>query len=415
MGQIVVTVSDISDIRAYECIMPDDVSVSRLVARLVELTHMPVVGPDNFPLNYGLVVKGGTLLDSECVLAELALPHDVWLRLVPEIIVTQDDGQADPDSESATQTREEDFDIRISEPMALLHDVDLGLPPDVRIDAPVHREIEQFAEEDRNRECGGLLLGSVSAEAGERVIHIAAAVPAEGAVGTKSSLKITLEAWEEILAVRDTKYDDLSVLGWFHTHAGWGVFMSDPDVFFHRHFFAHPNMVAYVLDPTSARDGFFYWHEGKISMCPSYALVGTTKEATGRRHPVKAGRARPDLRDGVIAALVVLALYLGFSRPPPVNQAAREIAKPPVSATQEAAPAQATARIVPEEIGSKDRIYAMRDGDNPWTICSRVYGDARLASALVKYNGLKSHTRLQIGQQIRLPPKEVLQKIARER
>ncbi len=327
MGQIVATVSDISDIRAYECMLPDDVSVSRLVARLVELTHMPVVGPDNFPLNYGLVVKGGTLLDSECVLAELPLPHDVWLRLVPEIVVTQDDGEADFDSESATQTREEDFDIRIGEPMALLHDVDLGLPPDVRIDARVHQEIEQFAEEDRHTECGGLLLGNVSAEAGARVIHIEAAVPAQGAVGSKTSLKITLEAWEGILGVRDTEYDDLRVLGWFHTHAGWGVFMSDPDVFFHRHFFRHPNMVAYVLDSTSARDGFFYWHEGKISMCPSYGVVGTTKEATGHKHRVKARRARPDLRDGVIAALVVLALYLGFSRPPPVNQAANEVAK----------------------------------------------------------------------------------------
>ena len=83
MAQIPATVSDVSDIRAYECLLPDDVSVSRLVARLVELTRMPVVGPDNFPLNYGLVVKGGALLDSECDLAELSLPHDLRLRLVP--------------------------------------------------------------------------------------------------------------------------------------------------------------------------------------------------------------------------------------------------------------------------------------------------------------------------------------------
>ena len=42
------------------------------------------------------------------------------------------------------------------------------------------------------------------------------------------------------------------------------------------------------------------------------------------------------------------------------------------------------------------------------------YGDGTLARALVKYNALKSHTRLQIGRQIRLPPKEVLDSIANE-
>jgi proteasome lid subunit RPN8/RPN11 len=58
-------------------------------------------------------------------------------------------------------------------------------------------------------------------------------------------VKITHDAWESMLRVRDLEYPDLRVLGWFHSHAGWGVFLSDPDVFIHRHFF--PRKIADLL------------------------------------------------------------------------------------------------------------------------------------------------------------------------
>ena len=415
MGKVPATVTDASEIRAFECLLPDDAPVSRIAARLAELTRLPLVGHDNFPIRYGLVAKGGVLLDLDATLGELGLAQPLTLRLVPEIVVTEEVPEGHGDSEVVAEPQHgDDVDIEISEPLALLHEVELGLCPDVRIDARLHREIEEYAEEDRHTECAGLLLGTVSAEAGERVIHASAIAAAVGALGSRSSVKFTLETWRDMLRVRDVEYPELRILGWFHAHAGWGVFMSDADVFFHRHFFPHPNMVAYVLDPTVGSDGFFFWHEGKISLCPSYGLVGTPDEVVKHktRRKVKS-RTRPDLRDGIIAVLLILTLYFGLLRP-------ADVKKPEPSPTASGpAPASAvrphlspSGAVRPSE--NKDRVYKIARGDTLWQICDRIYGDGRLAKALAEYNNMESHTQVRAGQQIRLPPKEVLEQLANQ-
>ena len=406
---------DTSEIRAFECLLPDDVPVSRIAARLAELTHLPLVGHDNFPIHYGVVAKGGVLLGPDATLGELRLARPLTLRVVPEVVVTHEDPDAHGDPGAVTESQVlDDVEIEMGEPIALIHDVELGLCPDVRIDAHVHREIEVYAEEDRHTECAGLLLGTVSAEAGERVIHASAMAPAVSASASRSSVKFTLQAWRDVFRVRDLEYPELRILGWFHAHAGWGVFMSDPDVFFHRHFFPHPNMVAYVLDPTSASDGFFFWHEGKISLCPSYGLVGTPNEVgqrNTRRKPKT--RSRPDLRDGIIAVLVALVLYLGISRP-------GDVTKPEPGPTASGPPAASSVSPQPESPPStpaeqpedKDRVYTIAEGDALWQICDRIYGDGRLARALAEYNGLPSHTNIAVGLEIRLPTKDVLRELA---
>jgi len=426
LPQIPATVIDAADIRAHECLLPSSEAVSEIAARLAELMHLPSLGPDGRPMNYGLVIKGGALLDGDATLAELDLPSPLVMRLVPEISAGADEVESaeeiDSDDESECFGPTDVREIVISEPVALVHDTDLELRPDVRIDAEVHKRIEAFALANRNKECAGLLLGSVDSEGKGRIIHIKAAIPAESAVGTRASVRIPLDAWEEMLCVRDRDYGDLRILGWFHSHAGWGVFMSDADVFIHRHFFPHPNMVAYVLDPTTGRDGFFYWHDGKIGVCPSYGLVGTPRDLKPHHRPREKPRKvepvpraeeegeltvkprRFDVRNVVIAALALVTLYLAFAGSPFQRNAAREpvVSAPPTGNVVET-------REVPP---AGDTIYAIKHNDNPWRICNRVYGDGELGPYLMRYNGLKPNPCLQVGQRIKLPPKATLKKLA---
>ena len=70
---------------------------------------------------------------------------------------------------------------------------------DVTIDADVHRQIEEFAAQDRNKERAGLMLGSVTIERKVRNIHVSAMIPAVGAVGSRTDVKIALAAWESML------------------------------------------------------------------------------------------------------------------------------------------------------------------------------------------------------------------------
>jgi LysM repeat protein len=163
-------------------------------------------------------------------------------------------------------------------------------------------------------------------------------------------------------------------------------------------------MVAYVLDPTSGRDGFFYWHNGVIGLRPSYGLVCTVTKTRLRDRLVSTPNA---VRAGAIAMVLGGVLYLGFARP--VNKSPEK--KEPVVAVS--TPVQATATTVQDKT-SADKTYTIGPADNFWKICNRHYGDGELAKALARYNGIRDLQGLQVGQQIKLPPKEKLKKAAGE-
>jgi hypothetical protein len=53
------------------------------------------------------------------------------------------------------------------------------------------------------------------------------------------------------------------MVGWYHTHPGWGVFLSGPDSFICRNFFNRPLDLALVIDPCRQDRGFFQWTGGR--------------------------------------------------------------------------------------------------------------------------------------------------------
>lgn len=426
--EIAATISDPADIRVYDCLLPDFVKISSLAVRLAELMRLPQRDNTNRDIVYGLVSKNDGLLDCDSTLAELSLSAPLTLRLVPEIAAATDipkkpQRPADlventPDTDHALNAEggdcPQDWDIIIGEPMALVHDGQLQAKLDVHIDAHVHKQIAQFAQDNRGKECAGLLLGIVESTSHNRIVHITAAVPANGAEADSTRIRISLAAWAEMLRVRDTDFPELRVLGWFHSHSSWGFFMSDADVFIHRQFFPHPNMVAYVLDPATGRDGFFYWHDGRINICPSFGVVGSAEELKPfglRQKATKALAARFNLSPYKAAATVgaaFLLLYLVCAGMPFGKRSTPTTPPAPV-ATQPASDTASKPEPKPAAV-SRDTIYTINKQDNPWSICNRVYRNGDLGPALMRYNGLNSATGLQVGQKIKLPPKETLKK-----
>lgn len=403
MGLLPAVISDGADIREIDCQLPEDVTVAAVALRLAELMRLPVVGPDGFPLSYGLVARGGRAFDPETTLGQMRLPNPLRARLVPEFTAARpetDDAGPEEDNPPAPRVA-----VQLLEEHGLLHDDGLDLKADVRIDAAVHREIEEFAGQDRRTECVGLLLGTVTTECRQRIIHIMAVAPAAEAESDRTTVKMTLQAWESALRIRDEEYPHLRVLGWFHSHAGWGVFLSDSDVFVQKSFFPHPNMVAYVLDPCIGRDGFFYWHNGILGVCPSYGLVGAPEELSHEAHPHKKRKPLKRTFAAVAGSLAACwVLYLGFAQPR-ISGDKLAPGKPIVSVRQVSPP---------EKKPRMDAIYTITKRDNLWLICNRIYGDGELAPALARYNGIRNLAGLQVGQKIRLPAKAILKQRNRE-
>ena len=89
---------------------------------------------------------------------------------------------------------------------------------------------------------------------------------------TQASFTYTHDSWEEITRERDRLHPDLDIVGWYHTHPDFGIFLSSHDLFIHRHFFAQPLQVAYVVDPIRQTRGFFRWRDGGLEQVGGYYL-----------------------------------------------------------------------------------------------------------------------------------------------
>ena len=55
----------------------------------------------------------------------------------------------------------------------------------------------------------------------------------------------------------DTKFTDRDIVGWYHSHPNFGIFLSDRDCFIQDHFFNGPGQIAYVVDPVNGVEGRF--------------------------------------------------------------------------------------------------------------------------------------------------------------
>ncbi len=402
MGFVNAIVSDVADTREFEFSLPDDAQVQSLAQRVAELLHYPLCGCDGYPLHYGFVAKADRALDPHLCIRDLRLHKPIELRIVPLVTTNLPEADSGPPEMGGHGPS---FRVELLRSTELVRDQGLDLQPDVRIDEEVFEEIEQFAAQDRYTECAGLLLGEVRIENGERVIHIKAACPATEAEGTRTSVRMTLSAWESALWTRDAEYPELRTLGWFHTHPGAGIFVSDADVFVHKHFFPHANMVAYVLDPTTGRDGFFYWHNNLLALRPNYGLVCTVDRRGIRDRLTPSPKL---VRLGLVAVVLGGLLYLGtvMSGHRPDKATTKP---PPAPAAKQAAPAVPAAPAK----SSSERTYTIRRGDNLWIICNRFYRNGDLAQALARYNGIRSTSGIQVGRQIKLPPKERLERLNR--
>lgn len=140
----------------------------------------------------------------------------------------------------------------------------------------VLEEILEFSEGDLSREVGGFLLGGLHTD---RVLYVEVRhfLPALAAESRAASLTFTHETWASMTRQVEREYPDEMVVGWQHTHPGFGIFLSGYDLFIHRNFFNHPWQIAMVVDPKRHELGFFQWRNDKVEDCGFIAVEGEVK------------------------------------------------------------------------------------------------------------------------------------------
>jgi len=146
--------------------------------------------------------------------------------------------------------------------------------PLVTIDSSVTRRIRQHARAHLKTEVCGVLIGESTDEA----IEITASIEALNAAQAGTHVTFTQDAWEEIYKVKDEHYPDARIVGWYHSHPGFGIFLSEHDLFIQENFFSSPGQVAWVYDPHSDDEGCFGWVAGKVARLTTVATLYQTED-----------------------------------------------------------------------------------------------------------------------------------------
>ncbi len=135
--------------------------------------------------------------------------------------------------------------------------------------------IERHALRDTSVELGGILLGKecVDDQTGVPFVRVTSWLEAKHYENTQASFTYTHDSWEEITRERDRLHPDLDIVGWYHTHPDFGIFLSGHDLFIHNNFFAQKLQVAYVVDPIRQTRGYFQWRNGSMAQVGGFYLI----------------------------------------------------------------------------------------------------------------------------------------------
>ena len=166
-------------------------------------------------------------------------------------------------------------------------------------EAAFDRAVERGTK-DTTREIGGVLVGEVLHDDSGPYLNIEATIDALHADEKGAELTFTHATWEHIHKEMDTRYEGKRVVGWYHTHPGFGVFLSDRDQFIHNSFFNLPYQVALVYDPKSKEHGVFGWRDNEVWRLRRYAIGAREHTWDGNRttaKPVEKKAKEPDRGD----------------------------------------------------------------------------------------------------------------------
>jgi proteasome lid subunit RPN8/RPN11 len=162
--------------------------------------------------------------------------------------------------------------------------------PTLLVDSEVVRQIRQHARSSQKAEVCGVLIGQDR----DHCIEVAACIEGENAEEAGAHVTFTQDTWEHIYAVKDQKYPEERIVGWYHSHPGFGVFLSDHDTFIHKNFFSSPGQVAWVFDPHSDEEGCFGWVSGRLERLKQIGFV----DRRGGEEAHENGTAEPTSSDG---------------------------------------------------------------------------------------------------------------------
>ena len=285
----------------------------------------------------------------------------------------------------------------------------------IYIKQDVYKRIEKFAKEDISKEVGSILIGEYIEENNSRHLIISAYIEAKFADASASTLTFTHKTWEYIYKEKEKNYPDKVIVGWQHTHPGYGIFLSNYDIFIQENFFNLDWQVAYVVDPIADTRGFFEWKNNKISKMDGFHVydnVGRSIKISEKPKKKKNIGALPGIiLSFLLMVSVILTISFGIERNT-LKAKLNAVTSPPTSSEQDSTadelPKTTTIPVEPDNPLNQNtetfRVYTIQSGDTLKNICSRFDIDyIANISKIKKINNLSDINKIYTGQTLYLP------------
>ncbi len=298
----------------------------------------------------------------------------------------------------------------------------------VMVAESVLEEVRRHGQQDTSREQGGILVGTVASSQDKVYVNVEAVIAAPQTRAKRTSITFTHDSWAHINQVKDSDYPDQDIVGWYHTHPGFGIFLSDYDTFIHRNFFPAAWQVALVIDPLSDESGFFVWKGNEIIPRKQYnvfsPLVAPAKPVAAEPAPLPADLVAPPMprRASIVTVVVLLVLALQvvtllalFRKPAAIvessgqpAQLAAQVGRLEQQITETQARVEELDKARPAassaEAGPEYEWYEVRYGDSLWKIAREHYGDGTKYTIIAAENGIAlPRAIINPGQRLRLP------------
>lgn len=280
-----------------------------------------------------------------------------------------------------------------------------------RVECPdsVLEKVIKHVNSTTDSEVGGILVGKMT----EGATVVTAAIPAEKASVGSANVTFTHEVWEEVLPIIDRDHPDESMVGWYHSHPGFGIFLSEYDLFIQQNFFSDPAMVALVIDPLKGEGGWFEWQNDQVVQSDSFE---TPAVRSSRAVQAEVEQATSNRRSSIIIGVAVAAfvsLIIGYFVGSSLAPKSKEVTQTSSvdSAEQirllEADKAELQKRLREAtsmvEFESCTYSYTVKPGESFWFIAERQLGDGSLFSALRTLNPTLATNGLNPGDSVKIP------------
>lgn len=123
------------------------------------------------------------------------------------------------------------------------------MPLRVAVERPPYADLIAHAKESLDAEVCGVLVGQFCEDDEGLFVHVEATIRGSAATQAATHVTFTQATWEAIHQSLERDHRGKRIVGWYHTHPGFGVEFSEMDLFIQRNFFPGAGQIALVTDP----------------------------------------------------------------------------------------------------------------------------------------------------------------------